>query len=144
MKTGDVVENAVWLTGDEPEWMRKQYEQDVSESIDQLCEEFGFSHSPPVFIEKHPEAEDVPPVPDHIQGQRVRLLIGEATVMEKMPETSVGSFVANLEQDDLDRLRTITRKAHAKHNHTLIGNSECDKIIEELGPEAAMATLTLH
>lgn len=147
MKTGDVVENAVWITGDEPQGMCEQYKKDVVASIDDLCQEMGFYHSPVSFIEKRPEEADVPEVPDHIQGQRVRLLLGSATVMGKVPETIEGSFVANLDQKDLGRLREITRKAHAKAYGTIIGYKKCDEIIEALGPDAAIATLrteTIH
>ena len=145
MKIGDEVENAIWLTGDEPEGMRKRYERDVIESIDFLCEDKGFYHGPVIFSEKRPGEDKVPPVPDHIQGQRVRLLIAEATITEKRPETSKGSFVANLDKKDLDKIRKMTREAYAKSYGTLIGNTKCDEIIEELGPESAVETLrTLH
>ncbi|KKK55923.1 hypothetical protein LCGC14_3069700, partial [marine sediment metagenome] len=115
MKLGDVVTNAIWVTGDESVGLRKRYEQDVTESIDTLCQGMGFIHGLVTFIEKHPESEDVPPVPDHIQGQRVRLLVAESTVVKKALEVIQESFVANLDKKDLAKLRSITRKAYAKH-----------------------------
>ncbi|MCH8330636.1 MAG: hypothetical protein IH946_04535 [Bacteroidetes bacterium] len=144
MKIGDEVENAIWITGDESQELRKRYERDVIGSIDFLCLEMGFFHGPVTFIEKRPGEDKVPPVPDHIQGQRVRLLIAEAIVTKKRPTTSKGSFVANLELKDLKELRKITRKAYAKSYGTLIGNTKCDEIIEALGPDAAVATLETY
>lgn len=145
MKIGDEVENAIWITGDEPEEMRKQYERDVIQSIDDLCSSEGFTHGPVTFIEKRPEEDKVPEVPDHIHGQRVRLLVAEATVLHKVIFITGGSFIANLDKQDLKKLRQITRKAYAKYHGTLIGNIKCDEIIEALGPDAAVETLkVLH
>jgi len=134
MKLGDVIESSVWLTGDEPEEMRKRYENDVSEAIDYFCFEKSFIAGPVSFDEKHP-MDDVIEVPDHIKGSRVRLLVASATVVEKAVETSRGSFVANLEMKDLKKLRTIIRR------HRDLTDIDCDRIIEEIGPDAALDTL---
>jgi len=141
MQTGDVIESAIWLTGEESAEMRARYEDDVRGAIDYLCHEKGFIHGPVTFIEKRPEEDHVPEVPDHIQGQRVRLLVAEATVVAKA--TGKGSFVANLEAKDLARLRDIIRRSWSKHVNDggLINDAECDRIIETLGPEAALDTL---
>ena len=73
MKIGDVYESAVWITGDESPELRRRYEADVTEALTEICDSFGFLHGPVTFTEKHPADDSVPPVPDHIQGQRVRL-----------------------------------------------------------------------
>ena len=146
MKIGDIIESAIWITGDEPAEMRARYEQDVCNAIDYLCHEHRFLHGPVTFIEKFPGADDVPPVPDHIHGLRVRLLVGESTVTDKAIETVNGSFVYELDRVDLEKLRKITRRVHSQyHLDNKMSNEECDKIIEEIGPDAALATLkTLH
>lgn len=138
LTTGEVIQSAVWITGDEPQELRKRYEEDVTQAIDDLCREHGVLHSPIHWSEKLPGAEGVPPVPDHIQGSRVRLLIAEAVVTNQLaPLSSSGSFIANLEKRDLLRLRVITRRASRQS----LSNQECDEIIESLGPEAALDTL---
>lgn len=142
MRVGEVIESAIWITGNEPVEIRRQYECDVTQAIDDLCNEHGFSHGPVKFIEKRPGEERVPPVPDHIQGDMVRLLVAEAVIDYHNVCTSEGSFVANLEKKDLDSLRKITRRAWAKkHPHDTLSDHQCDEYIEELGPDAALETL---
>ena len=139
MRIGDVIESAIWLTGEESPELKKYYETDVISAIDDVCA--GYIHGPVKFTEKKPGQDRVPEVPDHIQGINVRLLVAEAEVLAPAPETSVGSFVANLDKVDLDRLRDITRQIHKRFNGTILANSQCDEVIEELGPEAALSTL---
>lgn len=134
---GEVIESAIWITGDESHELRKRYEADVTLAIADLCREHGVIHGPIQWREKRPGTDRVPEVPDHIQGSRVRLLVAEATVTELVPQSSQGSFIANLEKKDLDRLRALTRKA-AKQN---LSNEQCDAVIESIGPEAAIDTL---
>ena len=145
MRIGNVIESAVWITGDEPLTLRKRYECDVGNAITCLCEENGFEHGPVKYIEKRPGDDRVPDVPEHIQGSRVRLLVAEAEIVGKKPLASAGSFVANLEKKDLDRLRAITRRKWAEHHWIALTDEQCDDCIDELGPEAALDTLrSLH
>jgi len=134
MNIGDQVESATWITGDEPQELRQRYERYVVDAIRYLCFENGFVSGEVEFTEKHP-MDDVIEAPDHVSGSRVRLLIGEATVVEKLIESPKGSFVANLELKDLQKLRGILR------NYKQLTDFECDTIIEQLGPEAALDTL---
>ena len=145
MKLGDCIESAIWITGDESQSTRARYEQDVRQAVADLCEEEGFENGPVTFTEKRPGDERVPPVPDHVQGSRVRLLVGEAQILGKCVATSEGSFVANLEKKDLVRLRAITRNEYLKrHPDYVMTDSECDQCIEQYGPEAAVETLRKH
>jgi len=139
MRIGDVIESAIWITGDEAPALREQYKNDVCRAIDDLCAEHGFEHGPVQFIEKLPGSNRVPPAPDHVQGSRVRLLVAEASLVGVSVATSHGSFVANLEKKDLERLRTITRRAWAKtHPDDVLTDKQCDDYIEELGPDTAV------
>jgi hypothetical protein len=138
---GDIIESAIWLTGEESLELRKRYKRDVIESIDYLCQEQRYLHGQIQFTEKKPGQDRVPEVPDHIQGINVRLLVAEAEVVGKAPETSIGSFTANLDRVDLDRLRAITRRIRLKLYKQRLTDEECDEVIEELGPEAALDTL---
>ena len=144
MKLGEVIINSIWMTGDEPEGMKERYKKDILESFDVLCKQEGFVHGPITVHEKRPE-EGIVPVPDHIQGSRVRLLIIEAELVEKLLVVVEASFVSTLERSDLVKLRKITRDRGAKDLKRIISDAECDEVIEELGPDAALATLrTVH
>lgn len=143
MNTGDVVQNAIWINGEESGEDRVRYENDVCDAIEDLCTEEGFNHTKVEFVEKHPMDADVPEVPNHIFGERVRLLVGEALILNKVVESPEGSFVANLELKDLKRLRSIIHK-NRPSNVPPLSNMECDEIIEQIGPEAALSTLRLH
>lgn len=137
MKLGDVIESAIWITGDESQELMDYYQKDVTQAIDDLCREHNVLHGPIQWVEKRPGEDRVPQVPDHIQGGKVRLLVAEAEVTEYAPVTSNGSFVANLEKKDLLRLRVITRRASKK----TLSDQDCDELIEQCGPEAAVETL---
>ena len=144
MQLGDLIESAIWITGDERKSIRDQCEQGVREAIADLCAEEGFEHGPVIFTEKRPGEDRVPAAPAHVQGSRVRLLVGEAKIVWYQLSSSTG-FVTNLDKKDLARLRGITRNAWLKSNpgHVL-SDVECDDYIEQLGPEAAVNTLRLQ
>lgn len=142
MSPGETIQSAVWITGDEPEWMRKQYEQDVALAIQDACAFQGVSHGPVTFKELHPYDPEAPPVPKHINGSCVRILVAEAEILGKRMEVKRGSFINNLDAIDLERLRTITRRVWAKtHPREILTTVQCDETIESLGPEAALDTL---
>ena len=107
MRIGDTVESGIWVTGEEPPELRRRYEEDVTEAISYLCEEEGFLNGRVTFSLKHPMDADVPEVPDHIQGDKVRLLVGESEILSIIER---GSFVNTLEPEDLSMLRSILRK----------------------------------
>jgi len=145
MEIGDVIENAIWMTGDEPEGMKERYKADVLGTIDDLCEKEGVVYGPVTAHELRPGDHRCPEVPDHIQGSRVRLLVLEATVVKKLVVEGKTNFVGNVDGKDLVKLRKITRDRAAKTLKKIISDDECDYIIETLGPDAAVATLrTIH
>lgn len=145
MQICDFIESAIWITGDESQSTRSRYEQDVRQAVADLCSQEGFEHGPVIFTEKRPGEDRVPPVPDHVQGSRVRLLVGEAKLICEHVVTSEGSFIANLEKKDLTRLRFITRNSWLKQNPgQVLTDGECDNLIEQFGPEAAIDTLRSH
>lgn len=134
---GQVIESAIWITGDESQELRKRFEDDVTQAIGYFCRENSVIHGPIQWLEKLPGTDRVPEVPDHIQGSRVRLLVAEASVVEYAPQSSQGSFIANLDKKDLLRLRVITRRTAKKG----LSDQQCDELIEYYGPEAALDTL---
>lgn len=144
-KIGDFIESAIWITGDESPVTRARYEQDVLHAVSEFCVEERFEHGTLTFTEKRPGDDRVPQVPDHIQGTRVRLLVGSAQILGNRVVASEGSFVNNLDKKDLARLRAITRIGAAKQrNSHVLTDNECDQYIEQYGPEAAIETLRKH
>ena len=142
MKIGDTIEAAHWLTGEETVLEVEMHRARVREAMDVLCKQGGFRHGPVRFMELQPDSEGVPEVPDHIQGMDVRLLVGECEIIAKRQQIEKRSFLGELDRKDLDRLRRITRRAHAKYRpRERLTDLEVDDIIEQLGPEAALDTL---
>jgi len=133
MNLGDVLETSFWLTGTETPELLAHHREQVCQSLLTVMSESGFVSGPVGFTEKKPGEDRVPPVPDHIQGPDVRLLVAEATVIAKVPELGTRRFVGDLDEKDLARLRQITRQNAPRP----LSDAECDDVIEELGPEAA-------
>ncbi len=145
LKVGDIIENAIWMTGDEPEGMKERYKDDVLVTIASLCAQEGYEHGPITMHELKPGDHRCPEVPEHIQGSKVRLLVVESTLVTKLVIDGEHSFVGNLDRNDLVKLRKITRDRAAKDLKKIISDDECDEIIELLGTDAALATLrTIH
>ncbi len=142
MKVGQVLESAMWITGEEPPELRQRFESDACQAIEEMCDYHGLLCGPVTFVEKRPGDERVPPVPDHIQGPRVRLLVAEAELIAPKPEQTTDSFVANLDRKDLARLRRITQRAYMRHfRGRRLTDAELDEVIESMGPEAAVDAL---
>lgn len=145
MKPGDIAEVAIWLSGEEtPEQIDQWKTVDCPAIMKQTEQQCGVAIGSIVFTIKRPGGERVPPVPDHIHGPDVRLLVGEATVAYRPQYTIRPStaFVQDLDQKDRERLRQITRRAHARtHPGDRLTDRHCDAIIEALGPDVAVKTL---
>lgn len=131
MKIGDLVECAVWLEGTESDAMLKQWATDCPYMMAN-SQEPALKLGPVEFEIKRPGQDRVPPVPDHIKGPDVRLLVGSAVVLGFEP-VKKQSFLNELSEADLVRLRKATRKAHGRK----LPDAVCDQIIERLGPVAA-------
>jgi len=143
VKVGDVLETAIWADGRETAEQRQRFKRDMGVALNQIAS--GLVLGPIIFTEKRPGDERVPEVPDHIQGPDVRLLIAEAIVIARLPDLNVqqGAFIAELEPDDLARLRRITRMSYALQKPFMVPltDRQCDTIINDLGPDAALDTL---
>ena len=137
MQVGDLIESAIWVTGEESEKMLRDHEKHITSVIDDMCAQEDCIRGPLTFHKLKPGEERTPEVPDHIQGQKVRLLVAVATVVGSVVPTSQGSFIGNLDRNDLVLLRFLTRK-NAPHSLT---DEECDDVIEECGVVAALETI---
>ncbi len=143
MKPGDIFETSIWLCGSETQELKDRFESDLRASLASMALNEGVIIGPLVMAEKRPGEERVPPVPDAIQGLDVRLLVGEAKVVGYEPEASEGTFVADLEPKDLERLRTILRRVHQSYNpgKPELTTEKCDEYINRNGPDTALAAL---
>lgn len=139
MNPGDVLENALWIDGRESPEQRARFEKQCNDALQERAAAAGVMVSPIRFVEKHPMDDRVPEVPKHISGPRVRLLVGTAVVLGRLPDLTPRQFVADLDHADLMRLRELTRRAHQKRNRDAapLTDEQCDAIIEQIGPESA-------
>jgi len=142
MRIGDIVGVALWITGEESHELRRNIEMDLSLEIENACG--PWLCGPIIFTEKKPGEDRVPPVPNHIHGNAIKLLVAEANIIAPKPVTSTGSFTANLEIKDLVRLRQITRNLIHRTQGIVLSDAECDEIIDNLGPEVALDSLRKH
>lgn len=141
MSPGDTIEAAIWLSGEEITEDLSRFTSDVKAALDQKALAERAVLAPPQATTKYPGQDRVPLVPDHIQGPDVRLLVIEAVVLEVRPIP--GHFLNELDPRDLARLRRVTRKAHARQfpGQSAPTDRQCDALINDLGPESAMAAL---
>lgn len=144
MKPGDIVESAIWLSGEETDQMIQAWKDRVREKTNEKAKLDNMEVGPFNWVIKRPGDDRVPPVPDHINGINVQLLVGEASVIGKR-QTIIhkqSGFVYDLTKDDLNRLRQITRRAHAhKQPGNRLNDKQCDAVIEHLGPDVVLKML---
>lgn len=147
VRVGDTLETAIWLTGMESEILKARFKADAKKAMENANKFNGVVTGPLRWTEKRPGEDRVPPVPDHIQGPDVRLLVAEADVLNVLgPESK---FLAELEPADLTRLRKITREAHKLwwrrnmpgRRYERITDRQADTLINDLGPEVAYEAL---
>ena len=153
MKPGDTVECAIWVDGRETPAQRRQFEKDVQIAMVEGQARHGTILGPVIWTEKKPGDDRVPPVPNHIAGPNVRLLVAEARVVALLRAPrfaglalrSLGEagFVHELEPDDHALLRRIARRQYELQypGHDRLTDRQCDTLINDLGPEAALETL---
>lgn len=137
MKPGDRCEIAIWLDGTETLELIQRWKEDVREQANLFEQNLNVTIGPFEFNMKRPGEERVPQVPEHVSGPDVRLLVAEADVTAgHFTIWKATGFVHDLTQPDLERLRKITRHAHAlAHPGDKLDDQHCDSIIEQLGPK---------
>ena len=139
MSPGDTLETAIWVDGNETPAQWQQFKADVLEQMTAEVAASGYAISPLRWRTKKPGDERVPARPPHVDGPDVRLLVGEATVMPALSS----NFLADLEPKDLTLLRGITRRAYARQYPAQppLSDRQADTLINDLGPDAAVAAL---
>lgn len=147
IRVGDTLESAIWLTGTETPELIAHHKAQVQAAIEQANEQSGAVTGPLRWVEKLPGTDRVPPVPNHVSGPAVRLLVAECDVLNV--RASESKFLAELEPADLKRLRKITRDAHRlwwQRNmpgqpYTRLTDRQADTLVNDLGPEAGLEAL---
>lgn len=140
MTPGESLETALWADGTETKAQLERFERDLRVNLAEIAAGNGVIIGPLILHVKRPGDDRVPPVPDHIQGPDVRLIVATAKIVALV---DTGRFTDDLEPDDLARLRKITRDGYAKvfpRRHPLT-DRQCDTLINDLGPEAAADAL---
>lgn len=145
LRPGEILETAMWADGRETPEQMARFESDLKEQLAYFADQEGVIIGPLTVLEKRPGGERVPPVPDDISGPNVRLVVGTAKVLCSVPQFTIQSsrFVDDLDAIDLARLRQTTRASYARHfpKRPSLSELQCDQIIDEIGPEAALETL---
>jgi hypothetical protein len=138
---GQVIELAIWLSGEETEeHLRRFREEDMPAEFKSIADHWMLTFGPLMFTTKKPGDHRVPPVPKHIHGIDVKLIVVEAEVVgwREAPKRD-SAFLADLRPDDLQKLRRATKAAHRRAHPGMpdLPDENCDAIINDLGPEAA-------
>lgn len=145
-EVGQTIEIAIWLSGTETdEHLLRWQSETVPATLKEAEARDSIMLGPVRFSIKRPGEDRVPPVPKHIHGPDVRLLLAEAPVLAKRPPVVVieQGLVADLTPEDLAKLRKVTRRAYAKAHPDFppLTDRQCDQLINLAGPAAAVATL---
>lgn len=144
-KPGDVLEVALWYNADRPGELERAQEG-IYKVFYSTEQQHGFVTSPVTFIIMHVGDDRVPEPPDVFSGTP-RLLVGEV-VIERIFGVVVeeeAGFAADLEPDDLNRLRQLTQNAYLMrwpHGTAPLTDEQLDTIINEVGPDTAARTLS--
>lgn len=143
LSPGDVIETAIWMTGEETPELKDRFEKDLRVSLAHMAEAEAVIIGPLILTEKRPGEDRMPQVPDYVQGVDVRLLVGEAKVIGHPFLDDDSAFVADLDARDLARLRAILRRVHRVYNpgKPTLSTEKCDEYINSNGPQAALAAL---
>ena len=142
MKPGETLERAMWMDGTETVRQIALHKTVMLESMLQQAQSEGLALTPLRWVTKPVGDGRVPEVPDHIQGPDVCMLVGEADLLMGTALVA-NNFLAELDPSDLARIRVITRDAYATRypRRQLLTNPQCDTLINDIGPVAALATL---
>ena len=134
------------MDGRETEIHIKQFKLDCLEAFRYIGSRNGVLFGGVEYEKKKPYDDMVPPVPDGCAERELTFLVASAKVVWT---PSFGSprpdslFAAQLEPDDLRRLRKLTREAYTKayKGKLPLTDAQADTLINELGPEAAVDSL---
>lgn len=136
LRTGEIIVYALWLTKEELQGEEQDAKDFIKRAMADSAEEWGIVLGEPSWSHKSEGDDNIPPSPE----KDATLLVAEAKVLMMVPDES--RFATELSTKDLERLRKITRDNYFKHYPMLrLTDAQCDTIINEFGPDVAVATL---
>ena len=146
MLIGESYHLGIWLDGRESAANMKMFKLDCLEAFRYIGSRNGVLFGEAEFEKKKPGDDMVPPVPDGCAERELTFLVASAKVIWTPSFSSPrpdSLFAAQLEPDDLRRLRKLTREAYTKayKGKLPLTDAQCDTLINELGPEAAVDSL---
>jgi hypothetical protein len=166
LRLGDTLTLSFWLVGGEhPEHMR-QFKADMAEGISIAADKESVRITDVTYRVLLPGDERAPKVPPWaekkikqigrkpvtvslVEGQEPAsyqapvLLVAEAMVLGPKAALKQKGFLADLTPSDLKRLRKRTREIwdNSKVGWRTLTDQECDKLIDEHGPDAAASAV---
>lgn len=147
MKKGQVLEHAVWYNEDSERNPVKNVGPTIRDVLKEIADNYNLQIGKVSFKILHPHDERVPEVPKwlaHIEGVVPRLLVATAQVKKThVRRKTVPDLVHDLEPDDLELMRAITRRKFAEFfpYAPTFEDYECDTMINALGMEVVMDEL---
>lgn len=123
---GEIVEHAIWFSGDSDEQKRK-----AEVVIRVKFESEVWTYGPVEFETLDPENERAPEPPKKWFQENPKLLVGFATITGT-PQIDKG-MSDDLDNESLAGMRAATRRSAGNH----LTDAECDEYINSLGPETA-------
>ena len=155
LKQKDTALLALWISDDDPpaklKWWR---EQEAPRIFNESADAAGATLGPMRWYELSPGEGLAGTPPKDIQGTNVRLLVAEADVVDWTGLLPDGpGFLDELTYEDLVQLRQATRRSFGPclnadgKSYRELRDDECDRIINLVGPEAAvreMVSGTIH
>jgi len=142
-KIGDIIELAYWMTGEETVQELDEFGQAAQMALQSFVEEEHVMLSTAHATTLRPGDARCPVPPEHIHGADVQLLLVEAKVILELPGPKPSRFADELEKDDLRRLAVITRRQYNQvfPRHPQLTDGQVKTIINDMGPDVALATL---
>lgn len=145
LRPRDTAELAVWISDSDPPGKLKWWkEEEAPRRFKESAEAARVKLGPIRFYELQPGEDRAGTPPDNIQGINVRLLVAEADVLGFLPMPAPEyRFTDELKFEDLQKMRAATRRGYGPvlaadgKSYRPLRDDECDKIINQIGPEAA-------
>ena len=144
MKQGQELEHAVWYDANVDRNPVKSVGESIRDVVKEIASNHRLSIGPVKFRILKPDDERVPPVPRWLEvksGAVPRLLVATAIVKKtNVKRKTEPSLVNDLEPDDLELMRAITRRKFAEFFPYApeFQDFECDTMINALGVDVVM------
>ena len=144
-KLGDNIDCALWFNSLNPK-DRADAERGLKMTLDTIAAANGFTLAPMETEEIGPLDSRIADLPPEQYHGAPKVLYATAKIVKVSTlRAAVSAFTHELDRQDLERLRGMTKRVARQYGQTL-STREADDIINRTGPEAALASLekTVH